>query len=168
MNNTCDAYILGRYSGGTGNGDVLGARVAPAGDADGCGRDEFMVSNYYADSSNMIWLCKYTGPDAVAGQPPVEPFSVYSSKLSQNWPNPFSHTTAIKYQVAKAGKISLKVYNIAGQVVRVLANEDKKVGSYEVRWNGYDDNGQRVSNGIYIYQLNIGGESLSKKMLLLR
>jgi hypothetical protein len=177
MNNACDAYILGRYSGGTGMGDVLGARVAPAGDVDGDGKDEFMVSNYFADSSNMIWLCKYTGPDAVAGQPPVDPFTIASLKLFENVPNPFSQQTTIKYQVSQSGKVSLKVYNISGQVVRVLVNEETspsnpsprgegRVGS--VVWDGRDDTGNRVSNGIYIYQLKTGGESMVKKMTLLR
>ena len=161
-----DAYIVGRPNM-TSNGDVLGARVAPAGDVDSCGRDEFLVSNYYADSSNMIWLCKYTGPDGVTGEP-VNNEQLAINNLRQNTPNPFSHQTTIKYQIAKAGRVSLKVYNIAGQMVRVLANEDKKVGSYEVRWNGCDDNGQRVSNGIYIYQLKTGGESMVKKMTFLR
>jgi hypothetical protein len=165
MKNQYDAYIIGR--GSTPGGDALGARIAPAGDVDGCGRDEFMVSNYFADTDNMIWLCKYTGPDGVTGEPE---FKIQNSKfiIYQNVPNPFSRSTTIRYQLKTNGYVSLKVYNIQGQLVRALANEDKKVGSYEVRWNGYDDNGQRVSNGIYIYQLNAGGERMVKKMTLLR
>ncbi|MBI4727552.1 FG-GAP repeat protein [candidate division TA06 bacterium] len=166
MQKQCDAYIIGR--GSTPGGDALGARVALAGDVDGDGKDEFLISNYFADTDNMIWLCKYTGPDAVAGQPPVDPFSVYSSKLFQNSPNPFRHTTAISFQLPQPATVTLKVYNIAGQLVKTLVNDDKKAGSYEVKWNGRDDNGQKVSNGIYIYQLKTGGESMVRRMTCIR
>jgi len=168
MRTQSDAYIIGRS-----NNDVLGAKVAPAGDVDSCGRDEFLVSNYYADTDNMIWLCKYTGPDGVTGEPE---FKIQNSKFKiyQNSPNPFSQSTIIKYQIAKAGKISLKVYNISGQLVKILVNETPSPnasgegGVRSVTWDGRDDNGQRVSNGIYIYQLKTGGESMVKKMTLLR
>ena len=161
-----DAYIEGRDGIG-GSGDVLGAKVAYAGDVDSCGRDEFLVSNYYADSSNMIWLCKYTGPDGVTGEPE---FRIQNSefRIYQNSPNPFSQSTIIKYQLTQAGKTTLKIYNIQGQLVRVLVNEDKKVGSYEVQWNGRDNNNNAVSNGIYIYKLNMGEKSIAKKMTLIR
>jgi len=142
--------------------------MAAAGDVDNDGVGEVLYSNPQGYSQKTVWLCKYTGPDAVAGQPPVNPFTVASLKLFKNVPNPFRHTTIIKYQLSQAGKVNLKVYNVAGQAVRVLADEVKKVGSYDVQWNGCDDNGQKVSNGIYIYQLNTGGERMAEKMIFLR
>ncbi|MDO9390278.1 MAG: T9SS type A sorting domain-containing protein, partial [bacterium] len=176
MNNAYDASILGRYPADSNRGDVLGARVAPAGDVDNCGRDEFLVSNYYADSSNMIWLCKYTGPDAVAGEP-VNNEQLAINNVLQNSPNPFSHQTTIKYQVSQSGKISLKVYNISGQLVKTLVDEETspfnpsprgegRVGS--VVWNGCDDRGQRVSNGVYVYRLQSGGNVITKKMTYIK
>jgi hypothetical protein len=160
-----DAYIIGRAS--TPGGDALGGRIAPAGDVDGDGRDEFLVSNYFADTDHMVWLCKYTGPDGVAGEPE---FKIQNSefKIYQNAPNPFGQITNIKYQIAKSGQVSLNVYNIAGQLVRALVDENKKMGSYEVEWNGRDNRGQRVSNGVYIYKLNMEGKCIAKKMTLLR
>jgi hypothetical protein len=176
MKNQYDAYIIGR--GSTPGGDALGARIAPAGDVDGCGRDEFMVSNYFADTDNMIWLCKYTGPDAnaVAGEP-VNNEQLAINNVLQNSPNPFSHQTTIKYQVPQTGKISLKIYNISGQLVKTLVNEETspstpspqgegRVGS--VVWDGRDDNGQRVSNGVYVYRLQSDSQCLSRKMILLK
>jgi hypothetical protein len=161
MTTDSTGYMQGRWST-----DYL-LNMAAAGDVDKDGKDEVLFSNPQGYSQKTVWLCKYTGPDGVAGQP-VNNEQLAINNVLQNSPNPFSHQTTIKYQVSQSGKVSLKVYNIAGQVVRVLANEDKKVGSYEVRWNGCDDDGQRVSNGIYIYQLKTGGESMVKKMTLLR
>ncbi|MBI4727550.1 FG-GAP repeat protein [candidate division TA06 bacterium] len=165
MNSQYDAYILGRYGIPGAHGDVMGASVAKAGDVDGDGKDEFLISNYWADSNNMIWLCKYTGPDGIEDEN-VE--NVKEVKLLQNVPNPFTHTTTISFQLPQPATVTLKVYNIAGQLVKTLVNEDKKVGSYEVKWNGCDERGQWVSNGIYIYQLKTGGRSMVRRMICIR
>ncbi len=130
MRNQYDAYIQGRYPQPTVGvpGDVLGARVEPAGDVDGDGKDEFLISNYYADnntlgdSSNMIWLCKYTGPDGVAGRP-ADSGQRQAFWLGQNYPNPFRQSTVIRYQVTGEGPVNLSVYNITGQRVKILVNE---------------------------------------------
>ncbi|MBU2464551.1 MAG: FG-GAP repeat protein [Candidatus Edwardsbacteria bacterium] len=174
MKNIPDAYILGRYSGGVGLGDELGARVALAGDVDGCGRDEFLVSNYYADSSHMVWLCKYTGPDGVE-QIPDDRLQMTGIKLGQNYPNPFNKATVISYQATGDGPVKLAVYNIAGQLVKTLTppsppleGRDKREGSGSVTWDGRDDNGRAVANGVYVYKLNAGGQSISKKMIVIK
>jgi hypothetical protein len=178
MRNIPDAYIIGRYPSGAYRGDVLGATVAPAGDVDNCGKDEFLISNWYADTGHMIWLCKYTGPDAnaVAGEPVnIEQLAI--NNVLQNSPNPFNHETTIKYQVPPSGKISLKVYNISGQLVKTLVDEETspfnpsprgegRVGS--VVWKGCDDRGQRVSNGVYVYRLQSASQCLTRKMILLK
>ncbi|MDP2807952.1 MAG: FlgD immunoglobulin-like domain containing protein [bacterium] len=171
MRTQYDAYILGRYAGGTGIGDVLGARVAPAGDVDSCGRDEFLVSNYYADSSNMIWLCKYTGPDGITGEPEFKTQNL-KFKIYQNSPNPFSQSTIIKYQLSQAGRVSLKVYNVAGQLVKTLIIGQVGAGQHTVKWDGRDNIGNKVSSGIYIYRLSAVGQAenkdMTKKLVVLR
>ncbi|MBI4725929.1 T9SS type A sorting domain-containing protein [candidate division TA06 bacterium] len=88
--------------------------------------------------------------------------------LYQAYPNPFGQITNIKYQIAKSGQVSLKVYNVLGQMVRTLVDEDKKMGSYEVVWNGRDETGNKVSNGIYLYRLVANDQSQTKKVVVLR
>ncbi|MBI3124102.1 MAG: T9SS type A sorting domain-containing protein [Ignavibacteriales bacterium] len=83
--------------------------------------------------------------------------------LSQNYPNPFNPTTNIKFSIPEQGFVSLKVYNTLGQEVATLVNEVKSSGSYQV-----DFNASNLSSGIYIYKLNTGKVSLSKKMLLVK
>ncbi|MBU2464641.1 MAG: FG-GAP repeat protein [Candidatus Edwardsbacteria bacterium] len=172
MKNQYDAYIQGRYSGSP--GDVMGARVAPAGDVDGCGRDEFLVSNYYANNDTRIWLCRYTGPDGVAAEPPANSGQRTAFKLGQNYPNPFNGSTVISFQLPGSGPVNLSIYNIAGQLVRTLINDNSvplRIGEGRegsVTWDGRDEKGQKAPNGIYIYKLNRGGESMVKKMTLLR
>lgn len=104
--------------------------------------------------------------------------------LSQNYPNPFNPVTKIHYvaggrqtKAAVGGRptadnsfthATLKIYNILGQKVRTLVDEPKRAGSYEVIWDGKDDQGKDVASGIYFYQLTAGDYKETKKMTLIR
>ena len=92
--------------------------------------------------------------------------------LSFNYPNPFNPTTKIKYTVgtsqARSAVVSLRIYNILGQLVRTLVDEPKHPGTYEVRWDGRDQNGNEVASGIYFYKLQAGDFSQTKKMVLVK
>ena len=100
----------------------------------------------------------------------VEKFS-----LSQNFPNPFNPSTQIPFTVNGSQFIvnspvhtTLNIYNILGQRVRTLVDEEKLPGDYKVVWDGKDEIGKDVASGIYFYKLKSGDFSQSKKMLLLR
>jgi len=84
-------------------------------------------------------------------------------ELSQNYPNPFNPNTTIKFSLPEAANIKLTVYNILGQQVSELVNDYKAAGSYLVNWNA-----ENLSSGIYIYRLESGNFSISKKMTLLK
>lgn len=99
---------------------------------------------------------------------PGDSRQVTTFSLDQNVPNPFKQSTVINYQLSKPGMVTLKVYNIQGQLVKTLVNSAQSVGRYEVKWDGWDHNGQRVSSGIYIYCLNTDGRSFVKKMQYVR
>jgi hypothetical protein len=97
--------------------------------------------------------------------------------LSQNYPNPFNPVTSIHYTVATSHgeavdnstqHVTLKVYNILGQLVKILVDEDKHPGSYQVVWDGKDQNGEEVSSGIYFYKLKAKDYTETKKMVLLK
>jgi len=65
-------------------------------------------------------------------------------------------------------KVMLKVYNLLGQEVRMLANENLYMGTHSIIWDGKNDSGEDVCSGIYIYRIQIGQNVEHKKMLLLR
>jgi hypothetical protein len=95
--------------------------------------------------------------------------------LDQNYPNPFNPTTTIRFAVHRLqfavhgpDHISLRVYNVLGQSVRTLVDEEMEPGSYEVEWDGRDDKGKEVSSGIYFYRLATAEHVVTKKMLLLK
>jgi len=73
--------------------------------------------------------------------------------LQQNYPNPFNPETTIKYSIAQDGYVTLKIYNMLGQLVRILVDESKLAGEYAVEWNGTDDFGNLLPSGVYIYSL---------------
>ncbi|MDP3024650.1 MAG: T9SS type A sorting domain-containing protein [candidate division Zixibacteria bacterium] len=94
-------------------------------------------------------------------------------ELSQNYPNPFNPTTKIQFRVGSLEfgdpvHTTLKVYNILGQLVRTLVDEEKVPGNYEINWDGKDDSGKEVGSGIYFYQLKTKEYTETKKMVLLR
>jgi len=88
--------------------------------------------------------------------------------LNQNYPNPFNPYTIIHYDVAEAGMVNLRIYNVAGALVRDLEARHRERGRYEVGWNGENEHGVRVSSGVYFYQLVMPGFSQTRKMVLLK
>ncbi len=88
--------------------------------------------------------------------------------LEQNMPNPFNPATVIGFQLPEAGAVRLSIYNLLGQEVRVLVNERRDAGSFSATWDGTDALGRRVASGIYLYRIQAGAFSASKRMLLLK
>ncbi|MDP2364265.1 MAG: T9SS type A sorting domain-containing protein [Ignavibacteria bacterium] len=87
-----------------------------------------------------------------------ETFALYS-----NYPNPFNPTTKIRYAISQTAFTSLKVYSILGQEVATLINEEKTPGVYEVNFSGLN-----LTSGTYIYKLQSGDFTVTRKMLLLK
>ncbi len=85
-----------------------------------------------------------------------------------NYPNPFNPVTTISYSVPKDAKVLLSIYNTKGQLVRTLVNGTVLSGTHRVVWNGADDNGNKVSSGIYFSRIQTEGKSLTTKMLMLK
>jgi flagellar hook capping protein FlgD/carboxypeptidase-like protein len=89
--------------------------------------------------------------------------------LSQNYPNPFNPTTTIEYSVASKTQVEIKIYNSLGQRVVTLLNKELNAGKYETNWNGLDSKGNKLSSGVYYYQMiTKSGYNDSKKLLLLK
>ena len=89
-------------------------------------------------------------------------------RLYQNYPNPFNSNTEIRYDLPLPKKVTLTIYNLRGQQVKVLVNEHQNSGYFTVLWDGTDSQGNKVPSGLYLYELKAGYWSLAKKMMLLR
>jgi len=84
-------------------------------------------------------------------------------KLEQNYPNPFNPTTTINYSLKESGFVQLKVYDVLGKEIATLLNEEKRQGSYSVKFNG-----NNLPSGIYFYTLRVNNFVQNRKMVLLR
>lgn len=100
---------------------------------------------------------KYSKEIEVELNPPLE------FLLEQNYPNPFNPSTKIKYSIPQSSNVMIKVYDILGNEIETLVNEEKPVGSYDVKWNAVN-----LPSGVYFYQIKAGSFTGTKKMILLK
>jgi len=96
-----------------------------------------------------------------------------SYTLKQNYPNPFNPSTTIEFSLPAVSDVKISIYNILGQEVVTLLNEQRSAGNHSVVWNARDSYGTRLSSGIYFYKLNatgINGNDFTdiRKMVLLK
>lgn len=130
----------------------------PGGPATPPGRLE--SSRYYTQTYDPVYVFYTTG----INNPPLH---LYTFELLQNYPNPFNPSTLIRYQLASAGDVTLKVYDVLGREVAALVDEFKVAGYHEVEFQPASSI-QQPASGIYFYQLRAGEYTKTKKMLLLR
>ncbi len=115
-------------------------------------------ANYTQAKSVNVMTNFVTGIDQIVrSEVPIQ------FKLFQNFPNPFNPTTSISYQLNNTADVRLKVFNISGQEVAVLVSEKQSPGMYSVPWDARD-----VGSGIYIYRLDVNGQSVARRCLLLK
>ncbi|MBN1350355.1 T9SS type A sorting domain-containing protein [candidate division KSB1 bacterium] len=91
--------------------------------------------------------------------------------LCQNYPNPFNQQTVIRYELPGglgSRRISLKIYNLLGQVIRVLVDDISNPGFYKIAWDGMDSDGSQVESGIYFCQMRCGQFVSTRKLVLVR
>ena len=128
----------------------------------------FQTTSYYGafDPNAPLWTNGWTALSATGVTNVRESYSEVIPQefsLSQNYPNPFNPTTKIVYTVSEPGIVRLSVYNILGQIVENLVSGYKEVGSYEITFDAVD-----LPTGVYVYKLEAGSTSISRKMTLIK
>ena len=118
------------------------------------GRDELLEAALYYTPSHS------TEPDL---SPQPEDICLF-----QNRPNPFNSSTIIKFQIKKAAKATVRIFNMRGQHIKTLVDKELTAGIQEVRWTGRNKWEKEVSSGVYLIQLELEGSILTRKILLIR
>ena len=144
---------------------------------------EEITFKIYDSEIDMIYACNDTifFEDLATIGTPFEPYQLtamltstdgdypaLSTKLNSNFPNPFNHLTTISFSLKYKSHVKLSVYNIKGQLVATLVDEEMKPGgNYKIIWDGKNDN-KKLANGIYFYKFETKNKTFIKKMLLIR
>ena len=88
--------------------------------------------------------------------------------LEQNYPNPFNPTTTIEFAIPRSGQVRVEIYNMLGQMVTVLVNEQLSAGVYRAVWDGHDLWGNQAASGVYLYRLQVADYVATRKMVILK
>lgn len=126
--------------------------------------DDIRIYNYALSYNNIQSLYDFVNnvEDELDNQTPQQ------FNLVQNYPNPFNSQTKIKFEIPISSKIRVDIFNILGQKVRTLLNDQKEPGYYSINWNGQNDFGEAVNSGIYLLKLSSELYSSAMKMVLLK
>ncbi len=119
-------------------------------------------------SDAFIFMVDDVEIDAPGGTPNQPEIAPAVSQLIGNYPNPFNPETRITFSTKDNGPVSIDIYNVKGQKVRSLLNENREAGNHSVVWNGKDDNGKNVASGVFFYRMKSGKYSSTKKMILMK
>ena len=128
---------------------------------------ESSIDDIVINENNKIFVATFDGiyycnaDSIVLSTKKIEP--VKSFYMSQNYPNPFNPTTRIKYEIPERSFVTIKIYDVLGNEVITLLNEEKSASTYEVEFDGTG-----LTSGIYFYQLKVGSFVETKKMILLK
>ncbi len=138
-------------------------------DLDGDGKKELVISTIQSHwSDTWLWVLEASQPSGVK----LERWRVITPKdykLAQNYPNPFNMSTTIEYTLPLDKRVTVRIYNAMGQVVRTLVDHKlQRKGSHRVIWDGRDDFGREVASGTYMYSLEVGNVKHVKRMTLLK
>jgi len=112
----------------------------------------------YFDGLRVVKKAEATGIENIVSSKNPDIFYI-----NQNYPNPFNPETDISFGIPTTQKVRIRVYNLLGQVVESLMDEIKPAGNYTIRFNGND-----LSSGVYLYQIEAGSFVKTNKMLLIK
>ncbi len=128
-------------------------------------QDEINYLKYWL-SARFEWMDEEIDsfdPDSGVPGPGPESFG-----LEANYPNPFNAATTIRFSLASAGPAEVTVFNVIGRSVRTLVLEKLPAGTHALVWDGFSESGEALQSGVYIYRLQAGGRTMSRKLILMK
>ncbi len=93
---------------------------------------------------------------------------VLVDKLYHTYPNPFNATTILKYEMGSEGPMNIKVFDLRGKEISILYNGINTPGQHEIRWDGRDTRGRKVSSGVYLLKVTVDRYTKTVKVLMLK
>jgi hypothetical protein len=126
--------------------------------------------SFHSGNSSVVLKRPRVIIDYVVGvaEQPEMPLLPSKTTLSKCSPTPFSNNAYISYSLSKPETVELNVYNLNGKLIRRLVNKQQNSGHYQVCWDGRDNLGKNLPNGVYFYQLKTNGNRITKKTIIIR
>ncbi|MBN2565241.1 MAG: T9SS type A sorting domain-containing protein, partial [Candidatus Eisenbacteria bacterium] len=122
-----------------------------------------VTSNDYNNPNSYVTLTAQVFPTGIDGA------STAQVALKGNYPNPFNPRTMIAYDLPRPSRVSMRVYNMAGRLVRTLLENASRPGGRNAEpWDGRTDSGEAVTSGVYFCRLEVDGKALTGKMVLIK
>ncbi|MCD4707734.1 MAG: T9SS type A sorting domain-containing protein [Candidatus Sabulitectum sp.] len=172
--NTHELYYVNNSTGSFGVPEQLTdnsehtADIALSVDSLSAGHIAFL-EGFYGSNDYEVWYCTNSEFVGISSDNTTCENNNPSSFSLQNYPNPFKPTTTISYQLSVSANVTLGIYNILGQKVRTLVDENQNAGEHFAIWDGRDSSGQPVSSGVYFYRLESeNGTPETRRMMLLK
>jgi hypothetical protein len=131
--------------------------------------DEFMIYARKVITSSDVWTFNPTTVLNITDGNQPQTFELF-----QNYPNPFNPSTSIRYQLPTKSRVTIRIYNMLGQLIQALVDDDVSPGIHTVVWNGRNNSGRPIATGVYFYELHAvakdgsGAFQQTLKMLVLR
>jgi hypothetical protein len=120
----------------------------------------------------MANIMEYFGKAPTGPGTGADGSSAFANRLSHARPNPFNPVTTLEYSIAASGRVTLRVYDLAGREVRTLVDRDVEAGEHKVVWDGTTDSGQRAASGVYFVRMEAAGRMdafhATRKLVLLK
>jgi len=155
--------LFGMGSTNNQNDNAKGSQTAHSavGDFNGDGQTDILLPqpsdfNFIRSKSYFFEL-----PVSVSNEEEQQIVTAFS--LDQNYPNPFNPSTEIRYSLPQTGMVTLQVYDITGRLISTLVNENQVAGNHQVRFDA-----QNLSSGMYVYRLQSGSFTQTRKMILIK
>ena len=150
------------YTPGNDQGKVRVAKLF-TGDIDNDNKNDIIFSSAsFAPDKPHLFMIEHDGTLGFGNQHNLAPQKI---SIGQNYPNPFNPETRFQYTISQSNQVSLVVYDILGKEVRTIYEGFRNAGTYHARWQGAGKNNQIVSSGVYFFQLKVGENRITKKMV---
>jgi hypothetical protein len=146
---------------GIGGGDMVGSSYK-------CGATVGQTAAGFITGANYWALIGFWQPEGQTGVREAQWSSgqVLKTRLYRPFPNPFSRRVAIRYTLDATRQTVLQIHDLTGRVVRTLCASSMKRGAYSMTWNGTDDRGRSLANGVYFVRLTAGDYRVTEKVVL--
>lgn len=163
LHSGADGSVVWEYGLGNGTLDQAAEVVAVLPDLDGNNAPEVAVGTRHGRLALLLSTGEVLPP--VSNEPGSAPTEF---ALETNYPNPFATSTTIRYALPDAARVTLTVYDLLGRPVRTLVAEEQAAGTHEVRWDGTAASGTPSAAGVYLYRIQAGDFSETRRMVLVR